>query len=50
MDNNVIIDIKNVFKSFDNIPVLNDISFSIKKGEFVTIVGQSGCGKTVKGP
>lgn len=27
-------------------PVLNDISFSIKKGEVVVIVGPSGCGKS----
>jgi len=26
--------------------VLNDISFSIKKGEFVSVVGKSGCGKS----
>lgn len=29
-----------------NINVLNDISFSVKKGEFVSILGPSGCGKT----
>lgn len=27
-------------------PVINDISFSIKKGERIAIVGESGCGKT----
>lgn len=26
--------------------VLNDISFSVNKGEFLTIVGKSGCGKS----
>src|SRR5699024_2935436 len=26
--------------------VLNDISFSIKQGEFITLLGQSGCGKS----
>lgn len=28
------------------VPVLNDISLSIKPGEFVSVVGQSGAGKT----
>lgn len=28
------------------IPVLNNLSFSIRKGEFVSLVGPSGCGKT----
>ncbi|ANE49944.1 ABC transporter ATP-binding protein [Flavisolibacter tropicus] len=26
--------------------VLNDVTFSVKKGEFVSIVGKSGCGKS----
>jgi cell division transport system ATP-binding protein len=30
----------------DGIPVFQDISFEIKKGEFVSIVGKSGAGKT----
>jgi peptide/nickel transport system ATP-binding protein len=29
------------------IPVLNEISFSLKKGETVALVGESGCGKSV---
>ena len=29
-----------------NIQVLKDITFSIKKGEFVSITGKSGCGKS----
>lgn len=28
------------------IPVLNNISLSVKRGEFITICGKSGCGKT----
>jgi multiple sugar transport system ATP-binding protein len=30
----------------DSPPVLNDVSFSVKKGEFFVVVGPSGCGKS----
>ena len=42
--------IKHISKSYfvhDKwIPVLNDINLDVRKGEFITIVGCSGCGKT----
>lgn len=42
-----IIRVENLKKSFvKNNPVLNDISFSIEKGEVVVVVGPSGCGKS----
>ena len=41
-----IIDIKRVSKWFGDKQVLDDVSLSIRKGEFVTILGPSGCGKT----
>jgi len=37
---------KNIRKVFKNKTVINDISFTVNKGEFVVIVGPSGCGKT----
>ena len=34
-------------KSYENgLKVLNDITFSLKKGEVVVIIGPSGCGKS----
>ena len=35
-----------VSKSFDRQPAVKDISFRIKKGEFVYLTGPSGAGKT----
>jgi len=41
------ISIKNISKSFSNKSILNNISFSINKGEKIAIIGQSGIGKSV---
>ncbi|MGN1040110.1 MAG: ABC transporter ATP-binding protein [Candidatus Fimimonas sp.] len=41
-----IIEIKNVYKSYDGKPVVKNLSLTIKRGEFVTLLGPSGCGKT----
>ncbi|EEZ75451.1 Fe(3+)-transporting ATPase [Neisseria lactamica ATCC 23970] len=38
--------IRHLSKSFQNTPVLNDISLSLDSGEILFIVGASGCGKT----
>lgn len=39
-------EIDKLSKSFDKKIILRDISFSVKKGEFLSILGSSGCGKT----
>ncbi len=43
---NVILKIENLSLSFSNNRVLNNIYFSLTKGETVSIIGRSGCGKT----
>lgn len=40
------IQVTNLHKSFGSLKVLDNISFSIDEGEIVSIVGESGCGKT----
>ncbi len=39
--------VDNVSVDFDGTPVLRDIDFTVKEGETVAIIGESGCGKTV---
>ncbi len=49
MMSQTILQAKSINKSFSDpvkVKILADISFSINKGEFVSIVGRSGCGKS----
>ena len=41
-----LIDLKNITVSFDGEKILDDLSLYIRDGEFVTLLGSSGCGKT----
>lgn len=40
------VEVKSLCRSFGELEVLKDCSFNIKRGEFVCVVGPTGCGKT----
>lgn len=45
----VILEAKHISKSFRDpqpVQVLDDINFSVRRGEFVSVIGKSGCGKS----
>jgi lipoprotein-releasing system ATP-binding protein len=49
MDNNIALSVKNLTKYFyepETFQVLKDISFDVQKGEFLSLVGKSGSGKS----
>ena len=41
------IEFAHVYKSFDDLPVLIDVSFEVRRGEMVVVLGRSGVGKSV---
>nr|WP_302597596.1 spermidine/putrescine ABC transporter ATP-binding protein [uncultured Cellulosilyticum sp.] len=46
LENDYIIDLKNISKSFGDTIVLDKINMYIRRNEFLTLLGPSGCGKT----
>ena len=46
MEKKNIVELKNITVAFDGEKILDDLSLSIGDGEFVTLLGSSGCGKT----
>lgn len=45
-NDNIIISVNNLHKSFNGTKVLENISFTLKKGEILGVIGPSGSGKT----
>lgn len=43
---NTAIEFRNVKKSYGDKTVIENLNLTVEQGEFVTIVGSSGCGKT----
>ena len=43
---NVVLEVKNVEKSFGDLQVLRDVSLTVHDGEVISIIGSSGSGKT----
>ena len=40
-----IIELKNITKQYEDLVVLDNLNLDIKKNEFLTLLGPSGCGK-----
>lgn len=40
------IEVKNLTLAYDGVPVLNDLGFSVNKGEYLCVVGENGSGKS----
>lgn len=46
LNQNVKLQVRDLYKNFDGKDVLKKISFDVKEGEFLSVLGPSGCGKT----
>ena len=43
---NILVEIKNISKSFPGVKALSNISMTIRKGEVICIAGENGAGKS----
>ncbi|MDP4178392.1 MAG: ABC transporter ATP-binding protein [Bacillota bacterium] len=44
--NDLILELKNITKKYDNTTVLENLNLYVRRNEFITLLGPSGCGKT----
>ncbi len=47
MADDTILSVKNLTVNFNDTPIINDVSFSVKKGEIFVVIGPNGAGKTI---
>lgn len=46
MSDNILLHVQHLQKSYGKTPVLNDVSFSLKQGHILGLIGKNGAGKT----
>ena len=46
MNDNIILEVKNLHKTYEKQEVLKGISTTVKKGDVIAVIGPSGCGKS----
>lgn len=46
LEHKVLLEVKNLTKNYGDVKALDNISFEVYEGEFLSILGSSGCGKT----
>ncbi|MEO1644837.1 MAG: ATP-binding cassette domain-containing protein, partial [Chloroflexota bacterium] len=46
MSEEIIIELRNIKKHYDDVLAVNDISLEVRRGELLVLLGSSGCGKT----
>lgn len=46
MESDIILNLQNITKKYDNNTVLNNLNLVVRRNEFITLLGPSGCGKT----
>ena len=46
MKQNILIEIKKLSKTFNDVKVIKDLSVNLKEGDKIALIGQNGAGKT----
>ena len=41
-----ILDVKNLVGGYGKVQIMNDVDLYVDEGEFVTVIGPNGCGKS----
>ncbi|MET0908235.1 MAG: ATP-binding cassette domain-containing protein, partial [Ilumatobacteraceae bacterium] len=46
VEDDTVVRVRNVTKSFGGIRAVDDVSFEVRRGEILGVIGPNGCGKT----